>query len=149
MVHPLPLPSLAASPAGGSGRGTHLPAPPQPGRRTVGRGSEPEPMAAADPPGAGELSQLVSLAARSGGRVWGALCCGVPSGWASARHRGRLAGGSSRTGERRRAGSRRRGAGGRASGAAAPGPLHSVFLWFSPAGGKPAVSAAGEFPSSD
>ncbi|KAM7122031.1 heat shock factor-binding protein 1-like protein 1 [Ciconia maguari] len=61
---PAPLPRSPAARSGrlrASGRDAHLPAPPRPreaGGRAAVRGSEPEAMAAADPPGAGDLSQL-------------------------------------------------------------------------------------------
>lgn len=95
--------------AGGSGgAGGPLTCPPSPAAA-----GEPEPMAAADPPGAGDLSQLVSGGdgcffgggRRRGVCVWGGPGCGR----ALARSRSRLGGGSPLRAEGRRAGKRRPG----------------------------------------
>lgn len=113
---PRPRPSRGG---GRAGRGAHLPAPPRPGRRAAVRGRQAEAMAAADPPGTGDLSQLVSAgrapagkpAAGSGVRVWGPPLLRGSAGAGALTGTG----GSPGTAGRRKAERRRRGAGGGAA----------------------------------
>lgn len=137
--------------AGGSGgAGGPLTCPPSPAAA-----GEPEPMAAADPPGAGDLSQLVSGGDGcflGGGRrrgvceVGGALAAG-----------GRLPGPGPASAAGRPSGLRGEGRENAGLGRSCPPAAARGSCFFSliplpplpPPGGKSAVSAAGEFSSPD